>query len=83
MYVGDDLWRVLVRAQQLSAEGEKLLADVAALLDTNSRALADNPVRTVRELLGTTRRFAMGIMHHFDTAGRVVRDGDFRRLPKP
>jgi translation elongation factor TU len=33
-----------------------------------------------RELLGTTRRFAMGLMHHFDTAGRVVRDGDFRRL---
>jgi hypothetical protein len=33
-----------------------------------------------RELLGTTRRYAMALMHHFDTTGRVVRDGDFRRL---
>ena len=34
-----------------------------------------------RQLLGTTRRYAMGLMQHFDAAGRVVRDGDVRRLP--
>ena len=34
-----------------------------------------------RQLLGTTRRYAMGIMQRFDAAGRVVRDGDYRRLP--
>lgn len=43
----------MLRAQQLTAEGEKLLAQVDELLDANSRALADNPVRTVRELLGS------------------------------
>jgi selenocysteine-specific elongation factor len=34
-----------------------------------------------RQLLGTTRRYALGLMHHFDATGRVVRDGDYRRLP--
>jgi hypothetical protein len=41
----------MLRARQLTAAGEKLLAQVDQLLDQNSRALADNPVRTVRELL--------------------------------
>jgi len=34
-----------------------------------------------RQLLDTSRRYAMGLMHHFDATRRVVRDGDFRRLP--
>ncbi|HUT33901.1 MAG TPA: selenocysteine-specific translation elongation factor [Planctomycetota bacterium] len=38
-------------------------------------------VSEFRQLLGTTRRYAMGLMQHFDAVGRVVRDGDFRRLP--
>ncbi|MBM4040747.1 MAG: selenocysteine-specific translation elongation factor [Planctomycetes bacterium] len=38
-------------------------------------------VSEFRQLLGTTRRYAMGLMQHFDAAGRVVRDGDVRRLP--
>ena len=41
----------MLRAQQLSEEGERLLAQVDQLLDENNRALEDNPVRTVRELL--------------------------------
>ncbi len=44
----------MLRAQQLSDEGEKLLAQVDQLLDDNSRALEENPVRTVRELLGAS-----------------------------
>ncbi|MBM4036603.1 MAG: selenocysteine-specific translation elongation factor [Planctomycetes bacterium] len=38
-------------------------------------------VSEFRQLLGTTRRYAMGLMQHFDATGRVVRDGDFRRIP--
>ena len=34
-----------------------------------------------RDLLGTTRRYALGLMNHFDAERRVVRDGDHRRLP--
>jgi chromosome segregation ATPase len=44
----------MLRAEQLSEEGERLLAQVDQLLDDNSRALADNPVRTVRELMAST-----------------------------
>ncbi|MFP4055526.1 MAG: selenocysteine-specific translation elongation factor [Candidatus Brocadiia bacterium] len=33
-----------------------------------------------RTLLGTTRRYALGLMHYFDQARRVVREGDYRRL---
>jgi len=33
-----------------------------------------------RKLLGTTRRYALGLMAHFDAGGRVVRDGDYRKL---
>jgi len=35
----------------------------------------------LRQLLDTSRRYAMGLMHHFDEAGRLVREGDYRRLP--
>ncbi len=38
-------------------------------------------VSEFRQLLGTTRRYAMGLVQHFDATGRVVRDGDVRRLP--
>ena len=33
-----------------------------------------------REVLGTTRRYALALANHFDTTGRLVRDGDHRRL---
>jgi len=34
-----------------------------------------------RDLLGTTRRYALGLMTCFDAEGKTVRDGDVRRLP--
>jgi hypothetical protein len=34
-----------------------------------------------RQVLGTSRRYAMGLMHRFDEEHRVARDGDYRRLP--
>ncbi|HPD14028.1 MAG TPA: selenocysteine-specific translation elongation factor [Planctomycetota bacterium] len=33
-----------------------------------------------RQLLNTTRRYALGLMQHFDATRNIVRDGDFRRL---
>jgi len=33
-----------------------------------------------RQLLGTTRRYALALAQHFDAEGRLVRDGDYRRL---
>jgi len=34
-----------------------------------------------RKLLGTSRRYALGLMAHFDAQRLVVREGDYRRLP--
>jgi len=35
-----------------------------------------------RDLLGTTRRYALGLITCFDAQSRTVRDGDVRRLPE-
>ena len=37
----------------------------------------------VRDLFGTTRKYAQALLEHLDSAGVTVRDGDFRRLKKP
>jgi phage shock protein A len=43
--------RELLRARQLSGEGQQLIAQVDDLLNGNARVIEGNPVRTVRELL--------------------------------
>ena len=43
--------RELLRARQLTAEGEQLLAQVDELMTGNTQVIEGNPVRTVRELL--------------------------------
>ncbi len=37
----------------------------------------------VRDLFGTSRKFALALLEHLDTIGVTIRDGDFRRLRKP
>lgn len=34
----------------------------------------------VRDLLGTSRKFALALLEHLDAIGVTIRDGDFRRL---
>lgn len=46
--------RELLRAGRLTAEGEALLAQVDELMTGNARVIAENPVRTVEELLAST-----------------------------
>lgn len=46
--------RELLRAGRLTAEGERLLAQVDELMTGNARVIAENPVRTVEELLAAT-----------------------------
>jgi len=36
-----------------------------------------------RQLLGTSRRYALALAQHFDAQGLLVRDGDHRRLADP
>jgi hypothetical protein len=44
----------LLRARQLSAEGQQLLAQLDGLFDTYPRAIQGNPVRSVQEQLRRT-----------------------------
>ena len=36
----------------------------------------------VRDLLGTSRKYAQALLEHLDAISVTVRDGDFRRLKK-
>lgn len=46
--------RPMLAAQQLSDDGEQLVAQLDALLSSNARVIEDNPVRSVRELVAAT-----------------------------
>jgi selenocysteine-specific elongation factor len=53
------------------------------LAETELRRLAPSPGVTVsafREALGTSRRFALPILEHFDASGLTRRQGDLRVL---
>jgi selenocysteine-specific elongation factor len=49
----------------------------AALLQREKITLAE-----VRDLLGTSRKYAQALLEHLDATGLTIRDGDFRRLRK-
>jgi selenocysteine-specific elongation factor len=34
----------------------------------------------VRDMFGTSRKFALALLEHLDAIGVTIRDGDFRRL---
>jgi selenocysteine-specific elongation factor len=36
----------------------------------------------VRDLFGTSRKYALALLEHLDAIGVTIRDGDFRRLRK-
>jgi len=68
--IGDDLYR---RAQMERARGLLL----GLLQNGGSATMAQ-----VRDAFGTSRKYALPLMEHFDSLGLTVRDGDLRRLRK-
>ena len=36
----------------------------------------------IRDLLGTSRKYAQALLEHLDATGMTIRDGDYRRLRK-
>jgi len=66
--VGDDLYR---RSQIEKAQ--KAIAAVIA--EKGSATMAQ-----LRDVLGTSRKYALPLMEHFDSIGFTLRDGDLRRL---
>ena len=47
----------------------------SALIEKGRITLAE-----VRDLFGTTRKYAQALLEHLDATGVTIRDGDFRKL---
>ncbi len=52
-----------------------------AKLEAHLREHGPITISGFRDLLGTTRRYALALLHLFDAERKIVRDGDYRRLP--
>ena len=68
--VGDDLYR--------RSQIERVQAAIAALVGASGGAT----MAQLRDVLGTSRKYALPLMEHFDSIGFTMRDGDVRRLRK-
>jgi selenocysteine-specific elongation factor len=66
--IGDDLYR---RSQILAAQNA-----VRALLEKNGQAT----MAQLRDILKTSRKYALPLMEHLDSLGFTIRVGDMRRL---
>jgi len=58
------------------ADYEQMAARVREIISKNGQVTAAE----VRDLLGTSRKYALALLEHLDTIGVTIRDGDFRRL---
>jgi selenocysteine-specific elongation factor len=86
--VGEDIYNALLDLGELVSVGqdvvfrksvyEQMVAKIRALLTEKGQATAAE----VRDLFGTTRKYALALLEHLDAAGVTVRDGDYRRLRK-
>jgi selenocysteine-specific elongation factor len=68
--VGEDLYR--------RSQIERAQAAIAARIGEDGRAT----MAQLRDVLGTSRKYALPLMEHFDSIGFTMRDGDMRRLRK-
>jgi selenocysteine-specific elongation factor len=59
------------------------LEEARALLVKTIQAEGAIESAKFRDLLGTTRKYVIPILEHFDEVGLTVRDGNVRRLKKP
>lgn len=84
--VGEDIYNALLDLGELYAVGqdvvfrkpvyEQMVAKIRALLSEKGQATAAE----VRDLFGTTRKYALALLEHLDALGVTMRDGDYRRL---
>jgi selenocysteine-specific elongation factor len=70
--IGNDVYRrsQIDRARSLLVE----------ILQNNA---AGATMATLRDAFGTSRKYALPLLEHFDTVGLTIRDGDLRRLRTP
>jgi selenocysteine-specific elongation factor len=84
--VGEDVFAALVELGQLTtvspevafrrADYERMVARVRETISKNGQVTAAE----ARDMLGTSRKYALALLEHLDTIGVTIRDGDFRRL---
>lgn len=87
--VGEDVFAALLELGELvlaapevvfgRAGFEQMTALVREKMTQNGQATAAE----VRDLFGTSRKFALALLEHLDAIGVTIRDGDVRRLRKP
>jgi selenocysteine-specific elongation factor len=84
--VGEDVFAALLELSdliQVSAEVVFRRTDYDLMVARITAAIHEHgPISAagVRDLFGTSRKFALGLLEHLDAIGVTIRDGDFRRL---
>jgi selenocysteine-specific elongation factor len=87
--VGEELLFYLVESEIVVRLSEDVLLEREALNEVSTRLrqeLQDRgeiTVAEVRDLLSTSRKYALALMEYLDRAGTTYRDGDTRRLKQP
>lgn len=84
--IGRDLFYRLIENGDLVQVSEEVIfraedydimqAKVCALIEQNGKVGAAE----VRDLFGTSRKYVLALLEHFDKIGLTIRDGDFHRL---
>jgi len=72
-------------AVHLAEQGLHRMVDYEAMAAKIKSALEEKGQVTlaeVRDLFGTTRKYAQALLEHLDAIGATMRDGDFRKLRK-
>jgi selenocysteine-specific elongation factor len=84
--VGEDVFNVLVESgtiMTVSSEVAFRRQDYDLMLSETRKMIEQNgriTLAEVRDLFGTSRKYAQALLEHLDATGVTVRDGDFRRL---
>ncbi|MCJ7511931.1 MAG: selenocysteine-specific translation elongation factor [Anaerolineales bacterium] len=87
--LGDDLFQFELESRNLVQVSAEVFFDgntYAEMLDRLVQATqpeAGITVAEVRDLFGTTRKYALALMEHLDATGLTVREGDRRRFKIP
>ena len=83
---GEDLFAALLELGHLTLVSPEVVfrrTDVELMMAQVREAIAKNgqvSAAEVRDLFGTSRKYALALLEHLDAIGVTIRDGDFRRL---
>jgi selenocysteine-specific elongation factor len=84
--VGEEILGYLLDGEQLVRLSPEVLLEGTVYQETVARVRQELKERgtitvaQVRDLFGTSRKYALALMEHLDAIGTTVREGDARRL---